>query len=53
MPAWTISINDEDRKYKTFETNKKVRMDSPPEFTATIEYADDVDFLNIYTGRSN
>jgi hypothetical protein len=49
MPTWTVSINGTTRKYKTFEINRKVRMDSPPEFTAMIEYADDVDFNNVIT----
>lgn len=45
-PAWTISVGGIDRKYKTVEINRKVRMDSPPEFTATIEYGSDVIFNN-------
>lgn len=46
MPAWTISVGGIDRKYQTVEINRKVRMDSPPEFTATIEYGSDVTFNN-------
>jgi len=46
MPAWTISVGGINRKYKTVEINRKVRMDSPPEFTATIEYGSDVNFNN-------
>lgn len=44
MPAWTISIGGTDRKYKKVNLDRKVRMDSPPEFTAVIEYGDDIDF---------
>lgn len=44
MPAWTISVGGIDRKYKQIDLNRKVRMDSPPEFAAIIEYADNVDF---------
>jgi hypothetical protein len=54
--TWTVAIGplgadltqaQYQRKYKTFEINKKVRMDSCPEFSATIEYKPDVDFNNI------
>lgn len=54
MPAWTVSIGPYggtmvDRKYKKFEINKKVRMDSAPEFTAIIEYLPDITFNDIVT----
>jgi len=44
MAIWTISVGGTDRKYKKIDLDRKVRMDSPPEFTATIEYGDDVNF---------
>jgi len=54
MPAWTVFIKHQSdsswgiaRKWKTFEINKKVRMDSPPEFTATVEYDSAVNFNDL------
>ena len=57
MPAWTIYIAHQtdvrnnnwgtSRKWKNFETNKKVRQDSPPEYTATIEYDSSVTFNDV------
>ena len=54
MPVWTIYVAHQKdvrlgnwgtaRKWKKFEENKKVRQDSPPEFTATIEYDPSISF---------
>ena len=54
MPVWTIYVAHQKdvrlgnwgtaRKWEKFEENKKVRQDSPPEFTATIEYDPSISF---------
>jgi len=41
-PNWGLP-----RKWTTFDVKKKVRMDSPPEFTATIEYDPNVTFNDL------
>ena len=57
MPVWTIYVAPQKdvrsgnwgtaRKWKTFTTNKKVRQDSPPEYTATIEYDPTITFNDL------
>lgn len=54
MPVWTVYVKHQKdsswgiaRKWKTFDINKKVRMDSPTEFTATIEYDSAVIFNDL------
>jgi hypothetical protein len=47
MPVWTISVGGTERKYTTFNFERKVRMNSPPEFKAQIEYANDIHFFDI------
>lgn len=52
--TWTVFVGHygdtpTPESYKKFTINKKVRMDSPPEFTATIKYDSNVDFNDIVT----
>ena len=57
--VWTIYIANQEnvrnvpqnwgpqRKWKQFETNQKVRQDSPPEFTTTVEYDSAINFNDL------
>jgi hypothetical protein len=58
MPVWTIYVAHQNdvrisdnwgtaRKWKKYEINEKVRQDSPPEFTATIEYDSGIQFNDL------
>lgn len=43
---WTFEISGISRKFQTMQFERKVIMNSPTEFSAKIEYSDDINFMD-------
>lgn len=53
--TWTIEVGGVSRPYKTFNFARKVKMDAPTEFTATVKYdsGNPVDFFDLVNIKRN
>ena len=43
---WTIEVNGTERKYKNISFERKLDMVSPTKFDATIQYYNDINFMD-------
>jgi hypothetical protein len=51
--VWTIEINGVAQKYKTLELHRKLILNTPTNFSATIEYDPDIHFMDVVEIKRN